>query len=216
MEKVKTNVDAYNLLVQKCHAGYRQDVQRGSFENEGSVYRMQAYPIMLEIIDPTNFLYLPKDVTEGMIEQYYRDYLLSDTVAGNEKYTYGERIAMQFQPVLDMIAVSPNTNQASISISQPSDINLSDPPCLRGISFSYFDPEPAEKNSKKRLHMTSFWRSNDIGEAFLMNQGGFALMLLDIAEYAGISIGSHFYCSPGAHVYVRESENGIKRRIAND
>ena len=192
MIRCHNNVDAWNVLVEKCYInGYKQEIQRGSFAG-GNTVRYQLEPLMIEICSPLDFTYLPKDITPGMIENYYEKYIISPEVAKNETYTYGSRINLQLQTVMDMLARTPNTNQASISISQPSDIHLSDPPCLREITFSFFEG---------RLHMTSFWRSNDIKAAFLLNQGGLALLLRDVAEYAGWHVGSHFYCSPGAHVY---------------
>jgi len=193
MKTFQTNVDAYNFLRGACADGYRQDIQRGSFENEAT-YRMQAFPVMLEITDPCNFLYLPKEVTMGVIEKYHQDYITSPVRPENTVYTYGERIMAQLPTVLEMMAATPSTNQASISISQPSDIFLADPPCLRELTFSHFNG---------RIHLTSYWRSNDISEAFLINQGGLALLLFDVASYAGKDVGSHFYCSPGAHTYHR-------------
>jgi thymidylate synthase len=193
MDHFETNVDAYNYLIDRCRGGYRQDIQRGSFANE-STYRLQSFPLMLRIFYPTNFLYLPKTVTTGMIEKYYQEYLVNPERKEHEVYTYGERIMQQLPAVLEMLAATPMTNQASISISQPSDIFLADPPCLRELTFSCFG---------EALHLTSCWRSNDISEAFLINQGGLALLLKDTAEYAGLKVGNHFYCSPGAHIYVR-------------
>jgi len=191
MEKVKTNADAYNYIKRQCLNGYRQNIQRGSFENE-SIYRMQSYPIAIEITEPMNFLYLPKEVSLGMIEKYYNDYIIGDVIADNETYTYGSRINIQLYEVFDMLKNTPNTNQAAISISEPNDIFLHDPPCLRHIQFGFFND---------KLNLTTYWRSNDIGEGFLTNQGGMSLLLRDAAEYSGLDIGSHFYMSSGAHIY---------------
>jgi len=185
------NVDAYNILKNKCETGYRQDINRGSFANE-QTYRMQSPPIMIEILEPLKFLYLPKEVTVGMVERYYHDYIINPTINTNEVYTYASRINEQLSEVMEMMKNTHQTNQASISISKPSDITLTDPPCLREITFSYFD---------EKLHITSYWRSNDIGEAFLLNQGGLAMLMRDVAAYAGLKTGHHFYVSPGAHVY---------------
>jgi len=191
--KVETNVDAYNLLEYYCEEyGYKQEIDRGSFEGT-STYRLQIQPIMIEIIDPGNFLYLPKEVTVGMIEKYFEEYLMSAEIKTNEVYTYGSRIMKQYDSVLDMMRNTPNTNQAVISIAQPEDIKLKDPPCLRSIHFGVFNG---------KLNMSSYWRSNDIGEAFLLNQGGLAMMLKDVAEYAEQEVGSHFYFSSGSHIYV--------------
>jgi len=198
MIPVKTNVDAYNLLVGLCNHGYRQDIQRGSFAGEESVYRMQAQPVMIEIIDPLNFLYLPKEVTLGIIEKYYDEYIVNETVQDNETYTYGSRICDQIGKISFMLSETPQTNQASISVSQPSDIFLEHPPCLREIAFNVFDD---------RLNMTTYWRSNDIGSAYLINQGGMALLLKDIAEFAELEIGSHFYVCTAPHLYVRRGGN---------
>ena len=194
---VKTNVDAYNALIGFCRRGYRQDIQRGSFENEESVYRMQSRPMMIEIKEPLNFLYLPKEVTPGMIDKYYQEYIVNREIQANESYTYGSRIYEQIDKISFMLSATPHTNQASISISQPSDIELEHPPCLREITFSVFD---------NRLNMTTYWRSNDVMEAFILNQGGMALLLKDIAEFTDLDVGSHYYSSPGAHIYIRGGE----------
>ncbi len=191
----KTNVDAYNTLKGMCERGYRQDIQLGSFENEKSVYRMQVRPVMIKITEPLNFLYLPKEVPIGVIEKYYQDYIINPEVQENETYTYGSRIMQQIDYVMNMLKDTPDTNQASISISQPSDIILQHPPCLRLIDFKVFD---------NKLNMTTFWRSNDLDFAFLINQGGMSLLLKDVAEFAGLESGSHFYSSSGTHMYIRE------------
>jgi len=196
---VNTNVDAYNALRGFCNRGYRQDIQRGSFEGEESVYRMQSRPCMIEIKEPLNFIYQSKDCTLGMIESYYNDYIVNDDVQEHEQYTYGSRVMEQLDSVMAMLKETPNTNQASISVSQPSDIQLEHPPCLRLIDFKVFSD---------RLNMTTFWRSNDVQEAVILNLGGMALLLRDIAEYAGLDTGSHFYCSSGTHRYVREGAPG--------
>lgn len=191
MIQCETIVDAYNFLVRQCRLGHRQDIQRGSFEGT-ETFRMQAKPLMIEISDPSNFVYLPKSVTVGMIEKYYAQYVMSDEVQENEEYSYGERIHSQLTESFEMLRKTPYTNQASITISQPSDIYLKNPPCLREITFSYFED---------RLHLTSYWRSNDISEAFLLNQGSMSMFLTEAANYGDLKTGSLFYCSPGAHVY---------------
>ena len=195
MNQHKTIVDVYNYLLCKCvDDGYRQDIQRGSFENEEHTHRMQSRPLMLEIQEPVNFLLLPKEITPGTIQEYYDTLILSDEIHENHEYTYGQRIVPQIYDVFGILRETPNTNQARIVVARAGDSILKDPPCLSELLFSYFD---------NKLHLTSIWRSNDIGNAFLMNQGGLGLLLQDAANYAGLEMGSHFYCSTGAHVYVR-------------
>lgn len=195
MLMAENNVSAWNLLKEKCHAGYQQKIERGSFEHE-NIVRLQCLPTAVEIANPLDFETLPKDITVGMIEKYYFDYIVSaDTASDNEEYTYAERIAVQLPTALEMLRESPGTNQASISISQPSDVFLEHPPCLREISFSV---------AFGTLHVSTFWRSNDIGHAFVINQGGISLLLKDAAGYAGLSVGRHYYFCSNAHVYDRK------------
>ena len=192
MLRFKTIVDVYNYLKKSCGYGYRQDTQRGAFENEEHTWRMQAKPLMLQILEPTNFLYLPHDVTVGMIRDYYNNMLMGGDMHKNHSYTYWDRIKLQVEQVFEMLRETPQTNQAIITIGQPSDIQLKEPPCLRDIVFTYMGGV---------LHITSFWRSNDINQAFLINQGGLGLLLSDAANYAEVEAGSHYYCSTGSHVY---------------
>jgi thymidylate synthase len=199
MKKIRTIVDAYNHLVNECYYGdsmFYQYPQRGSFANE-STYRIQLPPLILCILEPTNFLYLPKTVTRGTIEKYYENYLLGMEEQENEAYTYGSRIASQLPAILEMLEETPTTHQMAISISTVKDICLKKPPCLRELTLQVRHGE---------LHLTSFWRSNDIKEAFLINQGGLGLFLEDLANYAKLKRGYHYYVSSGSHIDVRENE----------
>jgi thymidylate synthase len=139
---------------------------------------------------------MPKEITVGMIEQYYNTYLVgTGEKAPGEQYTYAERIFQQLPTILEMLLHTPGTNQASISITRPEDVHLEHPPCLREISFSVVG---------QHLHVSTFWRSNDIGEAFLINQGGISLLLKDAAEYSGLKVGCHFYFCSNPHIYVQK------------
>lgn len=192
----RNNISAWVCLKKQCEAvGVKTDIDRGSFAN-GENCRLQLPPVAVAIKNPLEFETLPKDVTIGMIEDYYSRYIVgSEEKSENETYTYAERIMVQLPVVLDMLSSTPCTNQASISIAQPEDINLEHPPCLREISFSVTD---------RTLHVSTFWRSNDIGSAFLINQGGISLLLKDVAEYVGLKVGHHYYFCSNAHIYVRK------------
>lgn len=190
------NVDAWNYLRALCKLhGYQQYVEHGSTENEQFTYRLQAFPLSIMIKFPSEFLYLPKHITVGMIEKYYNEYLISPDHPGGEDYSYGERINPQIEPVFELLRLTPATNQAIIDISRPEDINLVYPPCLRTIQFMMFND---------MLNVITYWRSNDIGEAFLLNQGGIGLFLQEASDYSGIPAGGHYYYSPGAHIYERK------------
>ena len=191
----RNNISAWELLKEMCaRQGARQDIQRGSFD-DGEFYRLQLSPIAIQILNPLEFETLPKDITFGMIEDYYNEYVIGiGERAPGEDYTYAERISLQLPDVLEMLRKTPATNQAAIAVSQPDDINKKYPPCLREISFSV---------TGRTLHISTFWRTNDIGNAFLMNQGGISLLLKDVAEYAELTVGCHYYFCSNAHIYER-------------
>ena len=98
----------------------------------------------------------------------------------------------QLLDVMKMLKDTPATNQAIVEVAQPSDVKLKHMPCLRSFQFMLY---------RGRLNMIVYFRSNDIGEAFIFNHGGLALILRDVAEFAGIAPGDYHYFSPGAHLY---------------
>jgi thymidylate synthase len=187
-------VNAWNQLKTRTVAeGYDQKrIERGSFENT-ETSRQQLPVAACSMSDPLNFLYLPKTVTVGAIEQYYNRYVVGCEREENEKYTYGERIVRQLEAVLEMLRKTPLTNQATIAVEQPSDIFLTDPPCLRSIALNWIPVSG--------LQLTSFWRSNDLSEAFLWNQGSMSMLLRDAAEYADLKPFRLVYLSSGTHIY---------------
>lgn len=190
MHTYKTIVETQYHLARFCRQGYRQDIQHGEFENEDT-YRLQVEPIHIRITDPLDFSMLPVDVPLGVVENYYHE-LLNPVCPPNSDYTYGERIMIQLPIIMDMLKDTPNTNQAIIEIGRPEDVFLTHQPCLRLIHFMVYSG---------RLNISVYFRSNDIGAAFIINHCGLALLLRDVAEYAGFPVGEYHYYSAGAHVY---------------
>ena len=185
-----TITEAQYHLSRACQLGYGQFVQHGEFSNE-ETFRLQSEPIHVKITEPLNFIDLPKEIPSSVIEKYHLE-LLNPVNAVPGDYSYGERIMQQLPQVMEMLLNTPATNQAIVEISQPSDIKLKHMPCLRSFQFMVYCG---------RLNMFVYFRSNDIGEAFIINHGGLALILRDTAEYAGLPVGEYHYVSPGAHVY---------------
>lgn len=133
-----------------------------------------------------------------MIEDYYLNYIIDPTQRPGEEYSYGERIDWSLQIIMDMLKETPKTNQAVISVYAPDDEVIEYPPCLLFIQFLYFND---------KLHIVTNWRSNDISEAFLLNQGSMSLLLRDVAEYAGLHVGTSFYFCSAPHVYMFKVED---------
>lgn len=181
--------------------GYKTKIDRGSYE--GVHWRLQLPWICGEIAQGVNFV---PDVPQGVpcptsvdyVESYFRDKLLGGCKEGNEEYTYGERIMRQLEDVIEMLRKTPQTNQTVIEVGQPEDVKLSDPPCLRVISFKVVDG---------RLNLSSFWRSWDAWAGFPSNIGGLALLQEFMCGFLEcVEIGKMFYASDGLHVYDYQLE----------
>ena len=193
MIRAKTITEAQYKLSQACMLGYGQFIQKGEFANE-ETFRAQAEPVHVLIEEPLNYFdFLTEDWSFNLSDiQKYAAELLDPVNDAPGDYSYGERIAPQFDLVLDMLRDTPATNQAIVRVSSPADIHLEHTPCLQWFQFMVY---------RNRLNMSVTFRSNDIGAAFIINQGGLAVLLQTAAEYAGLPVGEYHYFSPGAHLY---------------
>ena len=134
--------------------------------------------------------------SEEKIEAYFERYILGDRVEENEQYTYGQYIMAQINQIVRLLRDSEgNTNQACITIGDISTTFLSDPPCLRLVSF---------KVVEGKLVMTVFFRSWDLYTGLPENLGGLQLLkehVLTYLEDLGITDGPIIGQSDGLHIY---------------
>jgi len=169
----------------------------------------QIVPIMPEgsaIPAPTSIDYI----------QQYLQYLLTSQKSATEDYTYGERLVdpkakietevdgktmvrqmpLQCNQVEEVIKIYKTqgfgTNQAVMEIGMPSDIKLSDPPCLRIIDT---------RVRYGKLHFFLYFRSWDLWGGFPSNLGGLELVKQYMAEEIGVGNGEIIACSKGLHLY---------------
>ena len=84
------------------------------------------------------------------------------------------------------------TNQAIMEIGMPSDIKLTDPPCLRLIDT---------RVRYGKLHFILYFRSWDLWGGFPSNLGGLQLVKQYIAEEIGVGDGEIIAASKGLHLY---------------
>lgn len=193
--KYKTIGEAWLNICQDCIKNGREfEITRGSYEGQR---RKQLDTLAFTITDPgarpLGLEYKGLAISDDKsIEKYFVDYLVNSTLKPNEQYTYASRIAPYLENVAEMLYDTPGTNQATIEISRPSDVLLSDPPCLRVLSWKVID---------EGLQLSSFWRSWDLFVALPTNLGGLQLLNEMMAEWAGVKIGPLFCTSDGAHVY---------------
>ena len=189
----------YRILYNLEDEAYRQDVERGSFEKEQ--YRLQLPWLSVEIMHPLQDMIpimppgsnIPPPTSMDYVQEYFVDYLLGGKPpAANESYTYASRIGEQLSKVIEMLKKTPNTNQASIIVGRPEDLDLEDPACLRAIDF---------KVHGERLDIATFWRSWDLWAGLPTNLGGLALLMEYVSQEIGAEPGALRAASQGAHVY---------------
>jgi len=146
----------------------------------------------------------------------YLSYLLTGQKTATEDYTYGERLVdakVRIKQTLngkEMVKEMPlgvnqveevikiykreayGTNQAVMEIGMPSDIKLSDPPCLRLIDT---------RIRYGKLHFFPYFRSWDLWGGFPSNLGGLELVKQYMAEEIGVDNGEIIASSKGLHLY---------------
>lgn len=138
---------------------------------------------------------LPGPTSEEKIEAYFLKYLFSAEKEENEQYTYGQFIVAQWERAVGLLNDSQgNTNQACIAIGDVSTTFLSDPPCLRSISF---------KVVEGRLTMSVFFRSWDLFAGLPENLGGLQLLkeMMLISLRFPCEDGPLIAYSDGLHLY---------------
>ncbi len=211
----------FQTLSRILDKGHVYTITRGSYEGQRrlefdlAVIRVkhpahQIIPIIPEgmnIPAPTDMEYI----------QGYLSYLLTGTKTETEDYTYGERLVepkvrikqknaagkemIQEMPldcnqVEEVIKIYKTqgfgTNQAIMEIGMPSDIKLTDPPCLRLIDT---------RVRYGKLHFYLYFRSWDLWGGFPSNLGGLQLVKKYMADEIGVEDGEIVAMSKGLHLY---------------
>jgi len=173
-------------------------IDRGSYEGQK---RLEFDYVTVEINYPGTrplipklppHLGIPDPVEDDYLEGYYH-YLVSPIKSENETYTYGERLSRQIQRVLDIYSRHGyRNNQCVLQVAQPSDIDLSDPPCLRHIDTRIQDDA---------LHFFPYFRSWDLWGGFPANLAAMRMVQEDMAEFLGVKAGKIIASSKGLHLY---------------
>ena len=195
MDTYRTIGEAWLNVCRRClNEGRTYTIARGSYEGQ---QRKQLDQLAFIITHPgtrplaVDYKGVPVSDDES-IHRYFEDYLIDPRLAEKEQYTYASRIAPNLEPVAEMLRRSPDTNQATIEVGRPEDIDLPDPPCLRVLSW---------KATPAGLQLSSFWRSWDLYAALPTNLGGLQLLNETMAEWAGLEPGPLVCYSDGGHIY---------------
>jgi len=202
--------DAWFQLVWNIYDyGRREVVERGSYEGDTRlefdwvVCRIKhpgVRPLAIQMPESSS---IPPPNDEETINDYFVEYLMGGDTAEDEDYTYGERLVnyKNFNQIEHVIETYKEhgyrNNQMILTIGEPSDLKLGDPPCLRHIDTRI----QKEKDGKYYLHFYPYFRSNDLWNGWPTNFGGIQLLKEYMAALINVEDGEIIYSSKGLHIY---------------
>jgi thymidylate synthase len=158
------------------------------------------YPMIPEM--PSHLRYIPDPTTMEYVEEYLPYLMTNQELKKNEVYTYGSRLESQIEEVVNKFRNHGyGTNQCTMTVAHPKDIELEDPPCLRSIDFRIFNDEGLKEGEERALHMIVHFRSNDLWNGFPINLASLAMMQQIMAQDIGVAAGEIIYSSKGLHIY---------------
>lgn len=228
--------DCWFQLVWAMYDHARRDtVTRGSYEGDTrlefdwvSCHIKRPGTRPLNIVMPESSALPPPNDAET-IDEYFAIYLMSNIKQPEEDYTYGERLVgynyqykqglddymymNQVQEVIDTYKeYGFRNNQMILTIGQPSDLHLGDPPCLRHIDTRI----QRERDGKYYLHFYPYFRSNDLWNGWPTNLGGIQLLKEYMAAELNVEDGQILYSSKGLHIYGHMEEVAELRLCRTD
>lgn len=178
--------------------GYKYKIDRGSYQGQ---HRLEFDFITIRVKYPGTRPLVPAlDIPQGIpspstmdyIEEYL-PYLMTSHKKEGEQYTYGQYLESQIAKVIKMYKEGGHgTNQAYMAVGDKDSIDLSDPPCLRGIDT---------RIRYRKLHFVVYFRSWDLWAGFPSNLAAIQLLKEYIASEIGVEDGELIACSKGLHLY---------------
>lgn len=216
--------DSWFQLVDACYRnGNDYVIEEGSYE--GQLRRELDY-VTVRIVDPTVRPLLPDippqyGIPNPVEEEYidnYLPYILTAEKKPGEQYTYGERLfgpthrldplgeynrkaSSQVDEVIAKFSRGFGNNQACMTIAQPSDIHLTDPPCMRQIDCR-ITVEKDGFTDRARLHFFVYFRSWDLWAGYPANLAA----LVHLQEYMAVMINDHYHSQDPIRTEVTPGE----------
>lgn len=118
------------------------------------------------------------------------------TVNSNYGYCIKKKFGFdQWEYVKDLLIKDPRTRQAVIHIKTADNKESKDVNCTVCLQFLYRD---------KKLHMTTYMRSNDIWMGFPYDVFQFTNMLILMSMELGVDIGTYTHVVGSLHLYQRD------------
>jgi thymidylate synthase len=240
LEATTINDAWFGLVYNIYDYGRREVVERGSYEGDTRlefdwvvchIKHPGVRPLAIQMPESST---IPPPNDEETIEKYFIEYLMGGVTADDEDYTYGERMVHytnrvvepskgfkfinlepldQVQRVIDTyINHGYRNNQQIITIGEPGDILLGDPPCLRHLDTRI----QKENDGNYYLHFYPYFRSNDLWNGWPTNLGGIQLLKEYMATLIGVEDGEIMYSSKGLHIYGHMEEVAQMRLCRSD
>ena len=207
----------FQCVYRVLETGREYTIDRGSFMGQkrlefDHVTVHIKYPStrpLLPDIPPS--LGIPNPVAEGYLDEYL-PYLMTSAKQPGEDYTYGQYLESQIEEVIRIYREDGfETNQAYMTVGNPESLQLTDPPCLRGIDT---------RIKEGKLHFIIYFRSWDLWNGFPANLGAIQLLKEYMASSIGVDDGEIIASSKGLHLYdyvwelarLRTMQDGISSR----
>lgn len=204
---------AWYQLLRNLDKATKTPIQRGSYAGD---YRLQFDSISIEI-DKPYYDMIPimpagcenlQPTTQEYIENYFESYIMNKKVSENETYTYGSRIALSIEKVIDKLK-NPYNNHMVIEIAQPEDIELKHAPCMRLIDIKVVD-------GCINLHV--YFRSWELWAGLPTNLAAMEMLRQYLCHCSGFDEkrGKLFTYSSGLHIYghnIKNIETVLRRKL---
>lgn len=173
----------------------------GHIRNPGSTPLLPDIPPQMGIPNPVDEAYVFGG--EGYSRSYV-EYLMTSHKEENESYTYGERLVKAklrggdyFVDQIDWVITEykdggNRNNQMILQVASPTDITMTDPPCLRHIDT---------RIQYGQLHFMPYFRSWDLWSGLPANLAAIQTLKEYMAAEIGVGDGEMIVSSKGLHLY---------------
>uniref|UniRef100_A0A7J2TLI6 Thymidylate synthase n=1 Tax=Archaeoglobus fulgidus TaxID=2234 RepID=A0A7J2TLI6_ARCFL len=196
----------------------RGKIKETEWEFERQKRSKFVHRLFIEVERPEeNKMHDKAPFTESYWLEYAHSYVIyelqkiSEPVPKSEEYTYAERARCcerdeirvdQLFEAIEKLKADRCRRDCYVGISRIWDLEIKDPPCLRGYQFT---------SKAGKLNGIFYMRSNDVYGAMHANMLAFALLTKYVAEMTGMKEYKYWHFALDAHIY--EGFLGIVKEI---